>query len=156
MDCRAISLFFRQSLARGAAIRSGGGVRIRIEELISLISCFESPCRRTKTFCSKFSASAELMQEYNFDGVFIDAAGMVAALLACIGVEVSLADWLIDLGPEDVACASDDDSPDPQVVPEPAPPTDDAFRMQLLNADARPFSKYTSLSHDSLIKALED
>ena len=37
MDCRAISSFFRQALARGTAIRSGGGVRIRIEELISLI-----------------------------------------------------------------------------------------------------------------------
>ena len=81
MDCRAISLFFRQSLARGTAICSAVGVRIRIEELISLISCFESPCRRTKTFCSKFFASAELMQEYNVAGVFIDAAGMMAALV---------------------------------------------------------------------------
>ena len=74
MDCRAISFFFRGALARGTAIRSGGCIRIRVEELLSLVSCFESPSKRLKAFCSKFRANADILHEYNFDGAFIDAA----------------------------------------------------------------------------------
>lgn len=171
MDCRAVSLFFRQALARGTAFRSGGGLRVQKDELLKLMLCFEPTSKRVRAFCSKFCANPDVMRAYNSDGVFIDAAGMVDALRAFTAIDISWADVLNDLGPAEVVDVSDDDSgsdlhivvvqPEAdafrtQILNTTAPLTDDAFRTQILNATARSSSIYTSMGRDALIAVLGD
>ena len=116
MDCRAVSVFFRRSLARGSAISSGDGIHIDIGELLPLLNCFAAPSKRARVFAHAFAANVDIMQRFHFDGTFIDAGAVVLALRDCIGVEVLLPEVLEEIGPAEVIGVSDDDA-DLQIVP---------------------------------------